>query len=263
EVVQQHSPQPDVAALPVPADLPLPAPHEVQPAPKKGPAFPPLLEDHAAPDFLYHRVSAFAADRLVKAQYTELYYFTPEGCRVASEQFKTTNSDAFGLLQGPDGLASLQPQSTTRALKHVIRDADLTWEQFSLAVPTYLREIERADWPKTHVEMISEALLRYQAKTRYDWHELISRGSPSYSLALINNNLLDQMCSEIADEIFLAQQKQLFPSKPILCIPHATFPPLHLTCTFTASHTHPHRVSHAFSLPPPPPASRRCLPTRR
>lgn len=189
---------------------------------------------------------------------------------MASEQFKTTNSDAFGLLQGPDGLASLQPQSTTRALKHVIRDADLTWEQFSLAVPTYLREIERADWPKTHVEMMSaffyalqhhpshsrphssEALLRYQAKTRYDWHELISRGSPSYSLALINNNLLDQMCSEIADEIFLAQQKQLFPSKPILCIPHATFPPLHLTCTFTASHTHPHRVSHAFSLPPPP-----------
>ncbi|EPS98849.1 hypothetical protein FOMPIDRAFT_1079119, partial [Fomitopsis schrenkii] len=81
----------------------------------------------------------YATRRLEKGQYVELYYFTNHGLLAAAASITQVDDDALTLRADGDGTTSWVPAATVRSSKSVIPDSELSWKQFSEAVPRFIR----------------------------------------------------------------------------------------------------------------------------
>ncbi|KAG2137013.1 hypothetical protein DEU56DRAFT_736994 [Suillus clintonianus] len=143
-------------------------------------------------------------------EYCELFYFTNNGLEEASRSTFTADEDALVMMPTSDGLHKWIPASAARDPKvQVIKDENLTWEQFNKSAPRMITLMKENDWPDDQINMhISfwsalqnhrwrhdfdthkqRALLLYQAQQRRRWH-LAAGSSNSWSLAKINQDLL-------------------------------------------------------------------------
>ncbi|KAG1809924.1 uncharacterized protein HD556DRAFT_1223149 [Suillus plorans] len=157
--------------------------------------------------------------------YCELFYFTNTGLEEASQATFTADEDALVMLPTSDGLHKWIPAGAARDPKaHVLKDENLTWEQFNEAAPRMIMIMRENDWLDDRIDMHvafwsalqnhrwrhdfdahkQRALLLYQAQQRRRWHLSIG-SSNSWSLAKINQDLLNEARESIFDQFRIQQ----------------------------------------------------------
>ncbi|KAG2129055.1 uncharacterized protein EDB93DRAFT_1095637, partial [Suillus bovinus] len=106
----------------------------------------------------------------------------------------------------------------------IVKDENLTWEQFNKAAPHMVTSMKDNGWPDDRVDMHiafwsalqnhrwrhdfdvhkQHALLFYQAQQQRRWHLAIGSAN-SWSLAKINQDLLDEACKMIFNQFRMHQ----------------------------------------------------------
>ncbi|KAG1753702.1 uncharacterized protein EDB91DRAFT_1012769, partial [Suillus paluster] len=123
--------------------------------------------------------------------YCKLSYFMNSGLEEASRSTFTADEDALVMLPIADSLNKWIPASAARDPKaQIIKDENLTWEQFNEAAPYMLTLMKENDWPNNRTNMFisfwstlqnhrwchdfdmhkQRALLLYQAQQWKHWH---------------------------------------------------------------------------------------------
>jgi len=141
-----------------------------------------INENMMVNNFIQDRPSSYALTKMKNKEYVELWYFTPEGCRDASENHHTQPMDTFGMMN-VDGSLAFRPVASVRTSRNVVPDVKLSWEAFMMAKGLYLSTFTK-DWSKKAHEIMTSffvglemnpmarkprgtrSLLAYQAKTR-------------------------------------------------------------------------------------------------
>ncbi|KAI5984698.1 hypothetical protein F5J12DRAFT_700024, partial [Pisolithus orientalis] len=72
----------------------------------------------------------YVSHKLLKGEYCKLYFFTNTGLAEAEQSNPCIDNEALTLLKTDNGQHLWVPASTTRDKLLVIKDEDLTWEQF-------------------------------------------------------------------------------------------------------------------------------------
>jgi len=144
-------------------------------------------------DFVLPRPLQFTIGKLKSFSFTELWYFTEEGCSEAQESSRTLPDDAYGIMQVND-LVALKPVTAFKALKNISKNMMLQY-------------MELCNWPLKYVESFAKfyfhlelnpmhlrpnwerVLLAYQSKVQHQWHDNIAQGQ-GFNIAQINQRLL-------------------------------------------------------------------------
>ena len=203
---------------------------------KKRPKINDFDDDKMVGDFILPRPSQFAIGKLKSFSFTELWYFTEEGCSEAQESSRTLPDDAYSITR-VDDLVALKPVTAFKASKNVIPDTDLSWRQMNIGKNTMLQHMELWNWPSKHVDSFARfylhleldpmrshpngerVLLAYQAKVWHQWHDDIAWGQ-GFNIAQINQRLLATMVEEVWDAIRLeAVRKVSFFSNMLFSLP--------------------------------------------
>ncbi|KAI6020588.1 hypothetical protein EDC04DRAFT_2575922 [Pisolithus marmoratus] len=153
-----------------------------------------------------------------KGEYCELYFFTNAGLAEV-ESFNTSIDDeALTLLKTDNGHHVWVPASNTRDKSAIIKDEDLSWEQFSKASIRILGAMKEHDWQQDRIDMhvkfwtalevhpwrrsthnhFKSALCLYQSQQRQKWHHAIGTAQ-GFSLAKLNESVLKDACKELAE----------------------------------------------------------------
>jgi hypothetical protein len=183
--------------------------------------------------------SYYATRKMKKGDFCELFYFTNKGLDDASKSNLTSDPEALVLLPSADGQHSWIPAGAARDPKTpVYDDEDLSWEEFNEAAPRMINSMRDNGWPDARMDMHikfwsalqnhrwrhsrdktkQRALLVYQGVQRKRWHLAIA-GPNSYSLANINQELLDETKEDLLDQsrnraaLAASQVRFLFPPK--------------------------------------------------
>ncbi|KAI5986880.1 hypothetical protein EDD15DRAFT_2553574, partial [Pisolithus albus] len=151
--------------------------------------------------------------------YCELYFFTNAGLAEADSFNASIDNEALTLLKSDNGQHVWIPASNTRDRSTVIKDEDLTWEQFGEASVRLIAAMREHDWQKDRVDMhvkfwtalevhpwrrstynhLKQALLLYQSQQRQKWHRAIGT-SQAFSLAKLNEEVLKRASDELAEK---------------------------------------------------------------
>ncbi|KAG6809116.1 hypothetical protein H0H92_001560 [Tricholoma furcatifolium] len=163
----------------------------------------------------------YATTRLQKGQYVELWYFTNEGIAHGMKTAQTVNENAMVQSIEADGSVTWTPAAALRtASREVKPDCDLSWEQFLVAYPRFLDEIEVADWTVQRRDMMRTlfqrlqahplrftkeqtdrwALLRYLCEQHQLWHRAIDTPTRGWNIGVISETLLRHAVEEIRGE---------------------------------------------------------------
>jgi hypothetical protein len=164
--------------------------------------------------------SHYASRKMKKGDFCELFYFMNDGIGQASISNLDIDSEALVMLPAANGQHSWIPAGAAHDPRTVVtKDEDLSWEQFNEATPRMINSMRENDWPEARVQMHIEfwsalmnhrwchdldkvrqrALLTYQGQQRRKWHLAVS-GPHSYSLAVLNQDLLDQVKEDLLDQ---------------------------------------------------------------
>lgn len=167
----------------------------------------------------------YAVRKMKSGDYCELFYFTNSGLEEASRTTFTANENALIMMPTSDGLHKWIPTGAARDPKaQIVKDENLTWEQFNEAAPRMVTIMKDNDWPDDRVDMHiafwsmlknhrwlhnfnthkQRALLLYQAQQQRRWHLAIG-SSNSWSLAKINQDLLDEAHKTIFNQFRMHQ----------------------------------------------------------
>ncbi len=158
--------------------------------------------------------SAVAMSSLRKGHFVPLYNFHPAMCRAAFDKQSISMSDTLSL-QVDGGALSLVRNGSLPA-KHVVKDSELTFEEFELAsagLVAKMKECTRRYSPEVTKDVYlffhkliahklrekhlgNEALLLYAAHTRQHWHACFAsatQGGPGlFRLSVINEANIKQ-----------------------------------------------------------------------
>ncbi|KIN93568.1 hypothetical protein M404DRAFT_170929 [Pisolithus tinctorius Marx 270] len=162
--------------------------------------------------------SPYAVCKLKKGEYCELYFFTNIGLAEAETFNPSIDNEALTLLKADNGQHIWVPASTTRDKSSVIKDEDLTWEQFREASMHLISTMKEHNWEEERVDMhvgfwmaikahpwqhslhahLKRALLLYQSQQRQRWHRALLTLN-TWSLSELNQELLNDAREEILD----------------------------------------------------------------
>ncbi|KIO00123.1 hypothetical protein M404DRAFT_104990, partial [Pisolithus tinctorius Marx 270] len=172
--------------------------------------------------------SPYAARKLKKGEYCKLYFFTNIGLAEAETFNPSIDDEALTLLKADNGQHIWVPASTTRDKSSIIKDEDLTWEQFGEASVRLISAMKEHDWEEERVDMhidfwmaieahpwwrsprahLKRVLLLYQSQQRQRWHRAQSTLN-TWSLSELNQELLNDAREEILDRECSQELKNL------------------------------------------------------
>ncbi|KAG2131311.1 uncharacterized protein EDB93DRAFT_1243162 [Suillus bovinus] len=93
-------------------------------------------------------------EKIKAGEYCDLFSFTNKGLEEASRSAFTADKDALVMLPSTDVLHKWLPAGAAKDPKlQVIKDENLTWEQFNEAAPRMVTLMKDNDWPDNRVEM--------------------------------------------------------------------------------------------------------------
>ncbi|KAG1809727.1 hypothetical protein EV424DRAFT_1321597 [Suillus variegatus] len=163
----------------------------------------------------------YAMRKLKAGDYCELHYFTNRGLEDAKVSNLIAEPDALVMLPSADGLHSWIPAAAVKDPKAapVVKDENLSWEEFNEAAPRILAMMRLHDWPEERVTMHVQfwnalqshrwrhasdllkqrALLLYQSQQRRRWHLTIG-SAQSWSLEELNQDLIFEAREELFNE---------------------------------------------------------------
>ena len=210
----------------------VPPPPPAPPSPSPPPQHAPLTDDESQfpskkkvmfvdfdlnstiPEWTPHSPDPHAVARIKAMEYVELWYFTTEGIKDASQRTPTAVEDAFGLLKTDAGI-TFQPIKTSRASQKVIQDEALPWEKIMSARHNLLLEAFSAGWPEKIRVALSEfyvnlealgargknprVLVLYHAIARRRWHAALKGLGQPFNLSNINGALFTELENQIRE----------------------------------------------------------------
>ncbi|KAG1889270.1 hypothetical protein F4604DRAFT_1876970 [Suillus subluteus] len=93
--------------------------------------------------------------KLKAGDYCELHYFTNKGLEDARASVAIAEPDALVMLPSADGIHSWIPAAAVKDPKAapVVKDENLTWEEFNEAAPRMILFMKMHDWPDNRVNM--------------------------------------------------------------------------------------------------------------
>jgi hypothetical protein len=153
----------------------------------------------------------YALRKLKVGDYCELHYFTNRGLEDAKISNLLAEPNALVMMPSADGMHSWVPTAAIKDPKAapVIKDENLSWEDFNEAAPRMISMMKVHDWPDDRVNMHIQfwcalqahhwrhapdqlkqrALLLYQSQQRRRWHMTIGTVQ-SWSLEELNQDLI-------------------------------------------------------------------------
>ena len=170
------------------------------------------------PSFLDIKPARHVLKRLEKKEFVELWYFTAEGCRDTAAADLTTPDDTFGIVNTDKGLL-FQTIGASSTSSKVTKDEDLSWDQLTEAKTRMVGCLKLCGWSKHEVSQMVlfylsldihpirsrpyglKAILRYQDRVRRDWISHLRAGTPAYSIAQVNDELLKECRDDISNEV--------------------------------------------------------------
>ncbi|KAI0667144.1 hypothetical protein C8Q78DRAFT_389394 [Trametes maxima] len=176
--------------------------------------FVPIQKGKMGPDTFIDPPSQFAQSKLRKWDYIELSYFTIQERERAKRQQLAANDDVLAIEKGG---SSLTLSSAAQASKDARNDAELSWEEVMQARGPFMEWLEKMGWPGEYIEMHAtffwrldthemrsqkggtDALVRYQAKYRREWHLSLKNKEP-FNLSIINEDGLARIRAELLRE---------------------------------------------------------------
>lgn len=213
---QGDPPPPPASPSPSPPPRQTPPPEDESSfLPKKKIVFADFELDVAISEWIPHSPDPHAVARIKAMEYVELWYFTPNGIKDASQRIPTAVEDAFGLLRTEAGLA-FQPIKASRAAHKVDQDELLSWEMILTARHNLLREAFNAGWPEKIRKALTEfyvnleelgaqgknpkALVLYHAVVRRRWHAALKGAGRSFNISIINSALFAELENQLRDK---------------------------------------------------------------
>jgi hypothetical protein len=168
--------------------------------------------------------SEYAVKKLEKGLYVELWYYTNDGLDDAARSHSAAGDEAMSLLHGADGSITWVSAATVRESKKILDDKDISWDNFTQAVPRMLVAMTNAGWTMERVVMLGQfwgniqthelrrsqdpldqsTLLAYQAKYRLQWHMAITAPGGAFNLAIIDEGRM----RAIRDEVYWKDRLQ-------------------------------------------------------
>ncbi|KAI6006245.1 hypothetical protein F5J12DRAFT_721228, partial [Pisolithus orientalis] len=112
-----------------------------------------LICDIKAPMGPVNIPTPYALHKLLKGEYCKLYFFTNVGLAEAESYNPSVDDKALTLLKTDNGPHLWVPTSSTRDKSTIIKDEDLTWEQFREAAICMINVMRDHDWPEESVKM--------------------------------------------------------------------------------------------------------------
>ncbi|KAG2084656.1 hypothetical protein BD769DRAFT_1646214 [Suillus cothurnatus] len=119
--------------------------------------------------------SQYAVRKMKTGEYCELFYFTNTGLEEASRSSFAADADALVMITSADGSHKWIPAGAARDPKaQVIKDDNLTWEQFNEAAPRMIVSMKENDWPEDRIDMhiaFWSALQNHRWRHAFDTHK--------------------------------------------------------------------------------------------
>lgn len=173
---------------------------------------PPILPPEILP--------AYATTRLQKGLYVELWYFTNEGLDYALKTSSTVDENALIQAVDKDGGAVWTTAAASRGSKAALDDRDLSWDQFSIAIPRFLDAIHAAGWTEQRQAMMASLftglqthpyrasrdpldraiLLRYLSEQRRLWHQALDAGTGAWNIGILSDPLVAMAADAVRKE---------------------------------------------------------------
>ncbi|KAG2746296.1 hypothetical protein P692DRAFT_20739599 [Suillus brevipes Sb2] len=134
----------------------------------------PIRDNDVPSDPIIHP-SQYAVRKMKAGEYCELFYFTNSRLEEAIRSMSTNNNDTLIMMPSSDGLHKWIPARAARDPKaHVIKDENLSWEQFNEAAPRMIAIMKENDWPDDRVNMhiaFWSALQNHRWRHDFDVHK--------------------------------------------------------------------------------------------
>jgi hypothetical protein len=226
---------------------------DAQPKGQKIKAFP---QGVTVPDAESPRPSEYARQKVAKAEYIELWYFSREGLAEAARPTTSTSNDTFGIITGDLGAVQLCPVATTKASKNALPDEALSWDQVSFGSKVYVEALRKGKWPDSHIKALinffstiefqrtsltsipDKVFIEYQATVRREWIDTwkfdISKFNLARLLAIQSRVTMDAHQTALVSNSSAYYSHALiffFPLiKPITASTHTGHEPSHLPC---------------------------------
>ncbi|KIJ57088.1 hypothetical protein M422DRAFT_23203 [Sphaerobolus stellatus SS14] len=170
-------------------------------------------------------ISPYAQRMINAGKYCEMWYFTPEGLDAAKNRKTYTDDESLVPSIDSSGNTTWMPAAAKREPGTFREDKDLTWDEFSGAVPRMLLAMQRAHWPedrknalagfwgnlmshplRTSIDPLAvKTLLLYQAEQRKRWHDAIPGLGGGWSL----NEISDVLMRNAADDVYRTHREEL------------------------------------------------------
>ncbi|KAG1724499.1 uncharacterized protein EDB91DRAFT_1087430 [Suillus paluster] len=163
----------------------------------------------------------YTTRRLKAGEYCELHYFTNRGLNDAKTSALIVELDTLVMLPSNDRVHSWVPAAVVKDPRAapVVKNEQLTWEDFNEAAPRMIMLMRIHDWPNDRVQMHVQfwtvlqehhwrhtpdplkqrALLLYQSQQRRRWHLTVGTAH-SWSLEEINQDLLLEVREDLFNE---------------------------------------------------------------
>ncbi|KAI6017846.1 hypothetical protein EDC04DRAFT_2576650 [Pisolithus marmoratus] len=110
--------------------------------------------DHDIPSGPVNIPTPYTSCKLKKGEYCELYFFTNDGLAEVESLNPSIDDEAMTLLKANNGQHVWVPASSTNQDKtSVIRDEDLSWEQFGEAAIRLINAMREHEWPEDRIQM--------------------------------------------------------------------------------------------------------------
>ena len=164
------------------------------PIPKRGvPSHPPII------------LAISAVWKMDKCKYVPIWYYTKVGLENA-KSFAVIDNDVLTLVKNSDGTTTAIPATSSRDAKGMVKDHNLTMEQFQVGAMRMLTAMKQANWPTDRIQMMEAfwmnimdhlyrtslgeqdqlALLLYQSEQWKQWFQTINSPAYAYDLWEIN-----------------------------------------------------------------------------
>ncbi|KAG0706722.1 hypothetical protein DFH29DRAFT_995588 [Suillus ampliporus] len=178
-------------------------------------------------DILVPRPSQFALQKIKNMEYVELWYFSPDGCRDAADNSRSSSEDAYGFAK-VEGMVALKPVASFKASQKALQDHDLSWRQFDLAKTSYLVHLEKCSWPEKHQQalaMFFMLITNHEHRTRSCGEKtLLHYAGFGFNIGIFNNALYNTLSDDVWEAEHDEGIKLVHPSPPVFRpITNATF----------------------------------------
>ncbi|KIK81272.1 hypothetical protein PAXRUDRAFT_15324 [Paxillus rubicundulus Ve08.2h10] len=113
--------------------------------------------------------SLYAMSKMRKGEYCELYYFTNRRLAEAENTLPSLDDEALTLSQAENGTHSFISLSSVKAGASLVKDEDLTWEEFGQVNYRMLNAMCEYNWPEERIKMYIDLWLAIEThRWRHD-----------------------------------------------------------------------------------------------